>query len=194
MEKVLITGGAGYIGSMLTPTLLEQGYHVTIFDSMVYGALPLLGFSRSPNLDIIKGDVRDRNEVAKVVKDHDWILHLAAVVGYPACAADPQLSVATNVDGTRNVLDCMGKGQRLIFASTGSTYGKVEGVATEETPIAPLTLYGQTKRDGEMLIRDSNRDHVILRFATVFGSSPPGRRSCRHTACSSPPTSRTYSR
>jgi nucleoside-diphosphate-sugar epimerase len=152
--------------------LLSEGHEVTIFDSFLYGALPLLGFSAHPKLGVIKGDVRDATAVARVVKDHDWILHLAAIVGYPACAADPHLSVTTNVDGTRNVLEAMGRGQRLIFASTGSTYGKVLGVATEETPIAPLTLYGQTKRDAEMLIRDAGRDHIILRFATVFGSSP----------------------
>lgn len=172
MKKILITGGAGYIGSMLAPMLLAKGHKVTIYDSFMYGAIPLLGFSMNPNLEIIKGDVRDAAALAKVVKDHDWILHLAAIVGYPACAADPQLATTTNVDGTRNVLEAMGKGQRLAFASTGSTYGKVEGVATEETPIAPLTLYGKSKRDAEMMIRDSNKDHVILRFATVFGSSP----------------------
>lgn len=172
MAKVLITGGAGYIGSVLAPMLLSEGHEVTIFDAFTYGALPLLGFSAHPKLSVIKGDVRDATALGKVVKDHDWILHLAAIVGYPACAADPHLSVTTNVDGTKNVLDAMGQGQRLIFASTGSTYGKVLGVATEETPIAPLTLYGKTKRDAEMLIRDSNHDHIILRFATVFGSSP----------------------
>lgn len=172
MAKVLITGGAGYIGSVLTPMLLSEGHEVTIFDAFTYGALPLLGFSAHPKLGVIKGDVRDAPAVAKVVKDHDWNLHLAAIVGYPACAADPHLSITTNVDGTKNVLDAMGRGQRLIFASTGSTYGKVLGVATEETPIAPLTLYGKTKRDAEMLIRDSGIDHIILRFATVFGSSP----------------------
>ncbi len=172
MAKVLITGGAGYIGSVLTPMILEQGHEVTIFDSLMFGAQPLLGFSSHPKLNIIKGDIRDASAVAKAVGDHDWILHLAAIVGYPACAADPQLSVATNVDGTKNVLAAMGMGQRLIFASTGSTYGKVLGVANEETPIAPLTLYGRTKRDAEMLIRDSGRQHTILRFATVFGSSP----------------------
>jgi nucleoside-diphosphate-sugar epimerase len=172
LEKILITGGAGYIGSMLAPMLLAKGHKITIYDSFMYGAIPLLGFSMNPNLEIIKGDVRDAAALAKVVKDHDWILHLAAIVGYPACAADPHLATTTNVDGTRNVLEAMGKGQRLVFASTGSTYGKVEGVATEETPIAPLTLYGKSKRDAEMMIRDSNKDHVILRFATVFGSSP----------------------
>src|SRR5581483_10214233 len=91
---------------------------------------------------------------------------------YPACAADPFRATTTNVDGTRNVLQAMGKGQRLLFASTGSTYGKVLGAATEETPIAPLTLYGKTKRDCERMIRDSDIPHTILRFATVFGSSP----------------------
>jgi nucleoside-diphosphate-sugar epimerase len=120
----------------------------------------------------VLGDVRDAATLASAVKGQDWILHLAAVVGYPACAADPQLATMTNVDGTRNLLAAMARGQRLIFASTGSTYGKVEGVATEETPIAPLTLYGKTKRDAEMLIRNSDQEHVILRFATVFGSSP----------------------
>jgi nucleoside-diphosphate-sugar epimerase len=172
LAKVLITGGAGYIGSVLTPMLLAEGHEVTLFDSFTYGALPLLGFSAHPRLSLVKGDVRDATAIAKVIKDRDWILHLAAIVGYPACAADPHLSVTTNVNGTRNVLDAMERGQRLIFASTGSTYGKVLGVATEETPIAPLTLYGKTKRDAEMLIRDSGLDHIILRFATVFGSSP----------------------
>ena len=172
MESILITGGAGYIGSILTPMLLDLGHRVTLFDSMVYGALPLLGYSRNPNLSIIKGDIRDRDALGKAMKEHDWVFHLAAIVGYPACAADPQLCISTNVEGTRNVVELMGKGQRLIFASTGSTYGKVEGVATEETPIAPLTLYGKSKRDGEIVVGESNRDYTILRFATVFGSSP----------------------
>lgn len=172
MEKILITGGAGYIGSMLTPMLLDLGHEVTIYDTFLYGALPLLGFSMDPKLKVIKGDVRDTEALGKAVKDHDWILHLAAIVGYPACAADPTLSTTTNIDGTRNVLEAMSKGQRIVFASTGSTYGKVEGVATEETPIAPLTLYGKSKRDAEVMIRESGLEHVILRFATVFGSSP----------------------
>ena len=134
MAKVLITGGAGYIGSVLAPLLLAEGHRVVIFDALMFGAQPLLGFSSHPNVEIVKGDIRDPAAVARVMKDPDWILHLAAIVGYPACAADPQLSTATNVDGTRNILEAMGRGQRLIFASTGSTYGKVEGVATEETP------------------------------------------------------------
>ncbi len=152
--------------------LLEQGHQVSIVDNFLYGAQPILGFCRHPNLELIKGDIRDDGLVRRLVAKHDWILHLAAIVGYPACAADPFRATTTNEDGTRNVVQAMSKGQRLIFASTGSTYGKVDGIATEETPIEPLTLYGRTKRNGELLIRDAGVDHVSLRFATVFGSSP----------------------
>ncbi len=172
MERVLLTGGAGYIGSLLAPTLLESGYQVTVFDNFMFGALPLLSFSANPNLDIIRGDVRDARAVAEAVKRHDWVLHLAAIVGYPACAADETRAVTTNVDGTRNLVSAMGKGQRIIFASTGSTYGKVDGVCTEETPIAPLTLYGSTKHEAEQIIGASGLPYCLLRFATVFGTSP----------------------
>jgi nucleoside-diphosphate-sugar epimerase len=172
IERVLLTGGAGYIGSLLAPLLLEQGYHVTILDTFVYGAQPVLGFSMHPQLELTKVDIRDAEAVARAMKGQDWVLHLAAIVGYPACAADPVRATSTNVDGTRNVVRAMGKGQRLIFASTGSTYGKVVGVATEETPIAPLTLYGRNKRDCEHIIQEAGVPHTILRFATVFGSSP----------------------
>lgn len=132
----------------------------------------MLGFCRHSNLALVKGDIRDEAVIRRLVPKHDWILHLAAIVGYPACAADPFRATTTNEEGTRNIVQTMAKGQRLIFASTGSTYGKVNGIATEETPIEPLTLYGRTKRNCEMLIRDANVDHVSLRFATVFGSSP----------------------
>ncbi len=152
--------------------LLEQGHQVTIFDNFLYGAQPVLGFCRHPNLALVKGDVRDEALIRRSVAKHDWIVHLAAIVGYPACAADPFRAVTTNEDGTRNLVRAMSKAQRLLFASTGSTYGKVIGVATEDTPIEPLTLYGRTKRNCEVLIRDADLDHVSLRFATVFGSSP----------------------
>lgn len=172
MEKILITGGAGYIGSILTPILLERGYQITVFDNFMFGAQPLFGFSTNPKLKIIEGDVREKKTLALEVKKHHWIFHLAAIVGYPACAADPTRALSTNVDGTRNLVSALEKGQRLIFASTGSTYGKVEGIATEETPINPLTLYGKTKRECEDMVIQSSIESVILRFATVFGTSP----------------------
>src|SRR5512138_150297 len=172
MERVLLTGGAGYIGSLLAPMLLRAGHQVTIFDRFLFGASPLLGFSAHPRLEIVKGDVRDRGAIAAAVRRHDWILHLAAIVGYPACAADEALAISTNVDGTANVVDSMSKAQRLVFASTGSTYGKVDGTCTEESPTAPLSLYGRTKRDAERLVQDRGVPHVVMRFATVYGSSP----------------------
>lgn len=172
MEKVLITGGAGYIGTVLAPMLLEAGCQVTMYDNYMYGAEPLFGFCGHPQLRLVKNDVRNAEALGKAVQGHDWIIHLAAIVGYPACAADPIRANSVNVDGTRNVLKAMSKGQRLLFASTGSTYGKVEGTATEDTPIAPLTLYGRNKRDAEELLKQAGLDHVILRFATVFGASP----------------------
>jgi nucleoside-diphosphate-sugar epimerase len=143
-----------------------------LLDTFVYGAQPVLGFSNHPNLDLVKADVRDADIMTKAVRGHDWVLHLAAIVGYPACAADPVRATSTNVDGTRNIVQALSRNQRLLFASTGSTYGKVTGIATEETPIAPLTLYGRNKRDCEHLIQDAKVPNVILRFATVFGSSP----------------------
>ena len=172
MEKVLITGGAGYIGTVLAPMLLDADCQVTIYDNCMYGAEPLFGFCGHPRLRLIKNDVRNVEALGKAVKVHDWIIHLAAIVGYPACAADPIRANSVNVDGTRNVLQVMSKNQRLFFASTGSTYGKVEGTATEDTPIAPLTLYGRNKRDAEELLKQSKLEYVILRFATVFGASP----------------------
>jgi nucleoside-diphosphate-sugar epimerase len=171
-EKILITGGAGYIGTLLAQKLLDQGHTVTIFDNFMYGAQSVVGLSMHPRLRLIKGDVRNKDAISRAVKEHSTIMHLAAIVGYPACAADPIQATTTNVDGTQNVVDAMGKGQRIIFASTGSTYGKVEKVANEDMPIAPLTLYGKTKSDGERIVKDAAVDSVILRFATVFGSSP----------------------
>ncbi|MCB2211854.1 NAD(P)-dependent oxidoreductase [bacterium] len=172
MEKILVTGGAGYIGTILVPELLRLGHKVTIYDNFMFGAQTLLGFSAHPNLSIVQGDVRDADKVKEVVKGQDWIVHLAAIVGYPACAADPVRANSVNVDGTRNIVNAMQKGQKLLYASTGSTYGKVLGIATEETPINPLTLYGRNKRDCEDMIKQTDHDFTLFRFATVFGSSP----------------------
>lgn len=169
-EKVLVTGGAGYVGSILVPALLQQDYEVTLLDIFKWGVQPILHFAHDPKLTIVKGDVRDEAVVRQEVERADWVLHLAAVVGYPACTTDPILARTTNVDGTANVCKAMRAGQKLIFASTGSTYGKVKGICTEETPINPLSLYGLTKWEAEEMVSDVGG--VNLRFATVFGLSP----------------------
>ena len=168
---ILVTGGAGYIGSLLCPMLLEDGHRVTLLDSFMWGVKPILHFSTHPDLRIVGEDVRDPSVIEREVPRHDVVIHLAAIVGYPACASDEQLAVSTNVEATRLIADAVSPKQLLLFASTGSTYGQVEnGLATEETPINPLTLYGRTKRDCESIVLE--KDGVCLRFATVFGVSP----------------------
>lgn len=166
----LVTGGAGYIGSLLIPMLLERGYHVTLFDNFMWGVRSILHFATHPNLVVESGDIRDKDKIQPLVKQSDAVIHLAAIVGYPACAADPARAIAVNVEGTRNITEVMSDAQRIYFASTGSTYGKVDGVCDEDTPITPLTLYGSTKSKGEQLCLD--KGGVSLRFATVFGLSP----------------------
>ena len=169
--KILVTGGAGYIGTTLCPTLLADGHEVTVLDSFLWGVKPILHFSTHPKLRIVGKDIRETGVLAEEIPQHDAVIHLAAIVGYPACARDENLAQSTNVDATRELCRLVTPSQVLLFASTGSTYGQVEdGLATEETPINPLTLYGRTKRDCEPLVRE--KGGVCLRFATVFGVSP----------------------
>ncbi|MCF8379130.1 MAG: NAD-dependent epimerase/dehydratase family protein [Bacteroidales bacterium] len=168
--KILVTGGAGYKGSILVPNLLALGHEVILFDNFTFGAKPILHFANDKKLEIVKGDVRDEKHMKEVISKVDVVMHLAAIVGYPACAADPGRAHSINVDGSRNVVNNLSKNQRAIFASTGSTYGKVDGICDENTPIAPLTLYGSTKAEAEKMFLDIGS--VALRFATVFGISP----------------------
>lgn len=169
-RKVLVTGGAGYLGSTITPMLLEDGFEVTIFDVFLWGSMALLPVANHPNLHIIKGDIRNKGEVANAMKDKDIIIHLAAIVGYPACDKDPELAIQTNVDGTTNVTENKTSRQILIHASTGSCYGALQQMCTEEININPLTLYGKTKADAEKCVLAVGG--IALRLATVFGISP----------------------
>lgn len=163
-----ILGGAGYIGSALVPLLLEKGYKVTVFDLFNYGVESLLSCTFSSNLTLIKGDVRDESHLKEAMKSADVIIHLAAIVGYPACSKDPELAISTNIVGTKNVITNMSPNQKIIFSSTGSCYGAIpDGLCTEETPLSPVSLYGSSKADGEKLVKSVNG--VILRLATIFG-------------------------
>ena len=168
--KVLVTGGAGYVGSILCPMLLDQGHSVTIFDRFLFGEQPVLHFASHPRVTIVEGDVRERQAIAKLVASADCVLHLAAVVGFPACDVDPETAQSTNVEGTRHICDAVSPSQMLIFASTGSVYGRCATVCDETIPAAPLTLYGRSKAEGETLVLD--KGGVALRFATLFGLSP----------------------
>lgn len=170
MENVLVTGGAGYLGSLLVPELLKRGCKVTVYDNFLWGINPLLHVAGSPKLDIIKGDVRDPRALEPHLKKADTVINLAAIVGYPACLANPLDARSINLDAARDICQRMSSSQHIIQASTGSTYGAVPGICDEDTPINPLTIYGETKAEAEKHILD--RQGVPLRFATVFGVSP----------------------
>ena len=169
--KITITGGAGYIGSMLIPMLLEQGHQVHIVDNLFFGGQTLLPYFINPNFSFVNVDVRDKSALRRELQDADAVVHLAALVGYPLCKKMPREAQEINVDGTRNLLECAPINARLVYASTGSNYGEVEGICTEGTPLNPLSLYGRTKTEAEAMMLDS-LNSVSLRFATAFGIAP----------------------
>jgi len=169
--KVLITGGAGYVGSLLVPELMQRGHEVRVLDNLMYGQLSLLHCFIDGKFEFIRGDVRNKDAVRKAVEGVDHIVHLAAIVGEPACRKDERLAWEVNVQGTINVDECRTPSQGLILASTGSNYGAVDGVCTEETSLNPLSAYGITKTEAETdVLRSGNA--VVYRFATGFGLSP----------------------
>lgn len=170
MEKVLITGGAGYLGSTLTEILLSKGYKVTVLDSLVYKQLSLTSFCHNNNFNLVVGDVRDSNLLSELVKNHDIIIPLAAIVGMPACKKDPSLTVAVNYSQIKEIVNVLHNSQKLLVPNTNSQYGSSETIITEESPFNPLSLYAQTKCDAEKAVLDSGNG-ISLRLATVFGVS-----------------------
>ena len=171
MKKIFIAGGAGYIGTSLVPKLLRAGHEVTVFDNLMVGGNQLLPFFRYENFKFVRGDIRHKEELKKVVEGKDIIIHLAALVGFPVCRMNPQLAQEINVDGTVNLIESCTDDQVVFYGSTGSNYGAVTDICTEETPLHPLSLYGETKTKAEQLLME--RDNTIAyRFATAFGVSP----------------------
>lgn len=168
MKKVLITGGAGYIGTCLIPLLLEHNYDVTVYDSLIYDGNTLMPFFQNKNFHFIKGDILETEKLQKAVTGKDIIIHLAALVGYAACEKNPSLTDMVNVQATERLVEMLTPEQLIMFGSTGSNYGKVDGICTEETPLNPTSLYATTKTNAEIAVMKHD-NAIAYRFATAFG-------------------------
>ena len=170
MKKVLITGGAGYLGSVLTEVLLNKGYQVTVLDNLIYKQTSVAPFSYNKNFKFILGDVTIESTLKPLVESHDVIIPLAAIVGMPACKANPEMTVKVNYEQVRNITEWMTKEQKLIIPNTNSQYGSSSEIITEDSSFQPLSLYAETKCDAEKAVLDSGNG-IVLRLATVFGMS-----------------------
>lgn len=169
-EHVVVTGGAGFVGSVLVPHLLAEGYRVTVIDSLRFGGEGLLPNFIQPGFRLEVFDLLDQARLRAVVRDADVVVHLAAIVGYPLCKKIPDEARRTNIGGTRALLDALRPETKLVNFSTGSNYGEVVGVCDEDTPLNPLSLYGETKTEAEAMCM-ARPNSVALRFATAFGVS-----------------------
>jgi len=170
-NNILITGGAGYIGSVLTGLLLSKNYKVTVVDNLLYKQQSLTSYCYNKNFTFIKGDVRKLTDLVNL-KEFDAIIPLAAIVGMPACDNNTQLATEINLDQITNIVNKTSKHQKLIIPNTNSQYGSSEDIITEDSPFNPLSHYAKTKCDAEYTVLNSTRSGVALRLATVFGLSP----------------------
>ena len=170
--KILITGGAGYIGSELIQFLLNKGHDVCVLDTLVYGADPILRYSGHDRFNFENADVRDYKNLKKYLTEADVILPLACLVGFPLCEEKPREAVEVNFEANKWISENKSKDQILIYPCTNSGYGVTEkgSVCTEESPLNPVSLYGKTKVDAETAYREKE-GNCTLRLATVFGPS-----------------------
>ena len=173
MSKILITGGAGYIGSMLCTKLLEEGHKVTAVDLLKYdkGSLNHLYFHK--NFKLICDDIRKVSLMKKLIKKHDFIIPLAALVGAPLCEKFKKDALSTNLGSIKNLCSLVTNKNKVIYLTTNSGYGIGEKnkYCDENSPLKPISLYGRTKCDGEHLVRSKIKNQVCFRLATVFGHS-----------------------
>jgi nucleoside-diphosphate-sugar epimerase len=170
--KIFITGGAGYLGSVIVGKMLNAGHEVVVLDKLLFNQTSLLSYTSNPKFKFIYGDVRNVELLQTLCKEADVIIPLAAIVGFPACASDPKLAKEINFDQIFNIVK-FAKNKKILYPNTNSGYGLGTGQkeCTEESPIAPISVYGQTKCDSENFLR-ANTSAITFRLATVFGVSP----------------------
>jgi nucleoside-diphosphate-sugar epimerase len=171
--KILVTGAAGYIGSVMVPILLKEGHKVVAVDNFMYSQSSLLDCCHDKKLTVIRGDARQKELISRCLKDVDAVFPLACITGAPACNNDPATATTTNFDAIKMLLELRSKKQLIIFPTTNSGYGVgQEGIyCTEKTPLNPISLYGRLKVDAEKILLDAG-NCITLRLATVFGISP----------------------
>jgi len=173
IKKILVTGAAGYIGSILVPYLLRQGHRVTALDNFMYGQTSLIAECIDDRLKIVRGDARDKDLMRKLLAGNDCVYPLACLVGAPACDKKPEEARTINLEAIKMLLDLSSRQQQFIMPTTNSGYGVGQAGAfcTEESPLNPVSLYGRLKVEAEKHILDSGHG-ISLRLATVFGLSP----------------------
>lgn len=170
--NILVTGGAGYIGSILTPNLLAAGHQVTVLDNFMYGQSSLLDCCHDNYLKIVRGDTRDTALMTQLLKEAEVIMPLACFTGAPLCDRERQGATSTNLEAIQNLLKIRKKSQIIIYPTTNSGYGtgKEDEYCTEETPLNPISLYGRLKVDAEKAVLEAG-NAITLRLATAFGIS-----------------------
>lgn len=173
--KLAIFGGAGFAGTQLVQRSLNRGFHITVFDNLYKGGHGLLTFVENPNFKFEYADIRNEDDCKKIFQhDFDFLILLVGIVGLPECDKYPKLAYEVNVVGWRNLMNVKPRGLPVIAASTGSCYGHIDGICTEESPTEPLSHYGKTKLQGEKIVLEYENS-VALRFATAAGISPNPR-------------------
>lgn len=171
--SILVTGGAGYLGSTLVPALLAEGHRVTVLDNFLFNQASMNSLCADPNFDVYRGDARDRDVLKPLLRDADFIIPLAALVGAPMCNNDKIGAETLNRDAILTLIEMASREQRIIMPVTNSGYGVGEAgkFCTEETPLRPISLYGRTKVAAERAVLDRGNS-ISFRLATVFGMSP----------------------